>query len=224
MNVERVWMMNFSRKTVAAMVLAFLVLGSFQSELRAEDAKRIAVVNVSRVFNAFVRVKDVQEKMEKLFDADRKAIEQQGNDLKKWEDRLRVDPRDPKTNVDFFKEVQKFDLAKLELDMKFRKLAEEVEKKRKDEMKLVLNDIKAAIRSIGTAEHFDLVLRAPEFDDEFDPAKAAADKKDNPNEPQSAAELVRKFRENPVLFFSQGVDVTQKVLDKLNGDYKKTSP
>jgi len=216
--------MSFSRASLPVFsMLAVALCLSMAARAEAEDAKRIGVVNVSRVFGQYVKVKDVQQKMETLFDADRKAIEAQGNDLKKWEDRLKVDPRDPKTNVEFFKEIQKFDLAKLELDMKFRTLAEQVEKKRKDEMKGVLNDIKAAIRSVGTAEKFDLVLRAPEFDDEFDPAKAQPNQP-NQNEPQSAAELVRKFRENPVLFFSAGVDVTQKVIDKLNGDYKKTTP
>jgi len=197
-------------------VLACAILLA-QSGLRAEDVRRIGVVNVSRVFNSYAKVKDVQERMEKLFDADRKGIEKDGTDLKKWEDRLKVDPRDPKTNLEFFQEIQKFDLAKLQLDLRFRKLAEEVEKRRKDEMKAVLNDIKAAIRAVGTAEKFDLVLRAPEFDDEFDPKRAAGE--ENKNEPQSAAELVRKFRENPVLYFSQGVDVTQKVVDKLNADF-----
>ena len=65
-----------------------------------------------------------------------------------------------------------------------------------------------------------MVLRAPEFDEEFDPSKKGEEAK---NEPQSAAELVRKFRENPVLFFSQGVEVTQKVIDKLNTDYRTTT-
>jgi Skp family chaperone for outer membrane proteins len=210
-----------SRGVVVTLVVSCLAL-SFGSVARAEDAKRIAVVNVSRVFSAYQKVKDVQDKMEKLFSTERNAIEKDGVELKKYEDKLRLDPRDPKTSVDFFKEVQRFELAKLELDMRFRKLAEDVEKKRKDEMKDVLNKIKMTIRNVGTAENYDLVLRAPEFDDEFDPNKTKEEKEKA--EPQSAAELVRKFRENPVLYFSQGVDVTQKVIDKLNEDYKKATP
>ncbi len=186
----------------------------------AEDAKRIAVVNVSRVFTAYVKVKDVQEKMEKLFDADKKSIEKEGKELRNWEDRLKVDPRE-KTNVDFFKEVQKFELAKLELEVRFRALAMKVEEKRKDEMKEVLNQIKGAIRAVGSAEKYDLILRAPEFEDEFDPNKKEVENKE---EAKSAAELVRKFRENPVMYFSQGVDVTDKVIGKLNDDYKAAAP
>ena len=208
------------RRGFVALFLGLVAL-NFVPVAHAEDAKRIGVVNVSRVFNAYQKVKDVQEKMEALFNAERSAIEKDGIQLKSWEDKLKLDPRDPKTNMDFFREIQKFDLAKLELDLRFRKLAEEVEKKRKEEMKGVLKDIKAAIAGVGTGDRYDLVLRAPEFDDDFDPNKSPAD---NKNEPQSAAELVRKFRENPVLYFSQGVDVTQKVIDTLNTDYKKAGP
>ena len=41
---------------------------------------------------------------------------------------------------------------------------------------------------------------------------------------RAAAELVLKFRENPVLYFATGVDITQKVIEKLNENYKKTAP
>jgi Skp family chaperone for outer membrane proteins len=169
-------------------------------------------------------VKDVQEKMEKLFESQRNNIQKDGLDLKKWQDRLSVDPRDPKTNIEMFQEIQRFELTKMQLDIRFQNLAKDVEIKRKEEMKQVLNDIKAAIRNVGTAEKFDLVLRAPEFDDEFDPNKAADKDKKEQEEAQSAAELVRKFRENPVMYFSQGVDVTQKVIDRLNIDYKAAAP
>lgn len=205
---------------VVAIVIGTVALST---DTRAAEERRIGVVNVSRVFNSFQKVKDVQEKMEKLFETQRNNIQKDGLDLKKWQDRLSVDPRDPKTNIEMFQEIQRFELTKMQLDIRFQNLAKDVEKQRKEEMKTVLNDIKAAIRNVGVAEKFDLVLRAPEFDDEFDPNKAAEKKKEE-DESQSAAELVRKFRENPVMYFSQGVDVTQKVVDRLNNDYKATAP
>ncbi|MFH0937667.1 MAG: OmpH family outer membrane protein [Planctomycetota bacterium] len=190
---------------------------TFSGVASAEDAKRIAVVNVSRVFDAYVKVKDIEDKMKKLFEPEKKKLDEEDRDLKRREDALRVDGRDPKTNLEFFKEIQTFELAKMQLESKSRDLIKRVEERRKNEMKAVLNDIKTAIRGVGVAEKFDLVLRAPEFEEVFDPAKAgaAAD-----NEAHTAAELVRKFRENPVLYFSQGVDVTDKVLARLNDDYK----
>ena len=213
--------MNCGRGFMAVLVL--LVCGAMlaSSPVKAEDSKRIAVVNVSRVFAAYQRVKDVQQKMESLFEPDRKAIEKENADLKKQEDIIRLNPSDPKKDINFFKQIQQFELKKAELEMKFQELYVRVEDKRKEEMKKVLNEIKAAIRTVGTNEKFDLILRAPEFDDEFDAdkGKGGDEKKD---EPKSAADLVRRFRENPVMFFSQGVEVTDKVISKLNDDYKNT--
>ncbi len=211
--------MNFGRGFMAVLVLFVAGLMLVPSAVKAEDSKRIAVVNVSRVFAAYQRVKDVQQKMESLFEPDRKVIEKENADLKKQEDIIRLNPSDPKKDINFFKQIQQFELHKAELEMKFQELYVRVEEKRKEEMKKVLNEIKAAIRTVGTAEKFDLILRAPEFDDEFDAEKKGEEKKD---EPKSAADLVRRFRENPVMYFSQGVEVTDKVISKLNDDYKNT--
>jgi Skp family chaperone for outer membrane proteins len=213
--------MNRGRSSIIGAVLILCsALLLVPNTVRAEEtSKRIAVVNVSRVFAAYQRVKDVQTKMESLFEPDRKGIEKESADLKKQEDIIRLNPSDPKKDINFFKQIQQFELRKAELDVKFQDLYQRVEDRRKDEMKKVLNEIKAAIRFVGTAEKFDLILRAPEFDDEFDDKKTAEEKKD---EPKSAADLVRRFRENPVMYFSQGVEVTDKVITKLNDDYKNT--
>ena len=211
--------MNCGRGLMAVLVLFVSGLMIAPAAVKAEDSKRIAVVNVSRVFAAYQRVKDVQQKMESLFEPDRKVIEKENAELKKQEDIIRLNPSDPKKDINFFKQIQQFELRKAELEMKFQELYVRVEEKRKEEMKKVLNEIKAAIRTVGTAEKFDLILRAPEFDDEFDAEKKGEEKKD---EPKSAADLVRRFRENPVMFFSQGVEVTDKVISKLNDDYKNT--
>ena len=199
-------------------ILAAMALGALPARGADEGAKRIAVVNVSRVFNAYQRVQDVQKKMESLFEPDRKAIEKEAAELKKQEDYLRLNPKDPAKDIDFFKQVQTFELHKKEVDLKFQDLYQRVEDKRRDEMKKVLNEIKGAIRYVGGQEHYDLIMRAPEFDDEFDEKKSPDDVKKE--EAKSAADLVRRFRENPVMYFSQGVEVTDKVIAKLNDDYK----
>ena len=201
-------------------ILAAMALGVLPARGADEGAKRIAVVNVSRVFNAYQRVQDVQKKMESLFEPDRKAIEKEAAELKKQEDYLRLNPKNPDKDIDFFKQVQAFELHKKEVDLKFQELYQRVEDKRREEMKKVLNEIKGAIRYVGSQERYDLIMRAPEFDDEFDEKKAADDTKKD--EAKSAADLVRRFRENPVMYFSQGVEVTDKVIAKLNDDYKGT--
>src|SRR5205807_1476661 len=115
---------------------------------------------------------------------------------------------------------QHFELHKMEVDLKFQELYQRVEDKRRDEMKKVLNEIKSAIRFVGTQEKFDLIMRAPEFDDEFDEKKSDDPTKKKEDESKTAGDLVRRFRENPVMYFSQGVEVTDKVIGKLNEDYK----
>jgi Skp family chaperone for outer membrane proteins len=209
------------RFSVGVVVLCGMLAMSAMPRAQAEDAKRIGVVNVSQIFAAYTKVKDVQDALVNLFDADRKAIEAKGKELKKLEERIRLDPRDPKRDIPFFKEFQAFELQKMQLENDYQELARRVEEERTKKMKDVLNKIKAAIRAVGTAEKFDLILRAPEFEDEFDP-NAKGEKKED--ESRSAAELVRKFRENPVMYFSQGVDVTGKVITKLNDDYKAEAP
>ena len=146
--------MNCGRGLMAVLVLFVSGLMIAPAAVKAEDSKRIAVVNVSRVFAAYQRVKDVQQKMESLFEPDRKVIEKENAELKKQEDIIRLNPSDPKKDINFFKQIQQFELRKAELEMKFQELYVRVEEKRKEEMKKVLNEIKAAIRTVGTnVEH-----------------------------------------------------------------------
>jgi len=206
---------------VAAVVLAAFVAGPFAAGARAEDEKRIAVVNVSQVFKAYLKVKDVQDKMEKLFNPEQEKLKSDERELKVYEDKLKIDPR-PQEDPGLFKEMQTFQAQKFDLERRYKKLVTDVEEKRKDEMKGVLNDIKAAIRAIGAKEKFQLILRAPEFDEDFDPNAKTETKPED--QPKSAAELVRKFRENPVMYFANEVDVTAKIIIKLNDDYKNAAP
>ncbi|MGD0092083.1 MAG: OmpH family outer membrane protein [Planctomycetota bacterium] len=205
-----------------------LGLGTLSGQARAEDAtKRLAVVNVARVFKAYQKVEEVQERMRKAFEAELKALEKDGQELKKKQVDIETSTRNPQKDLAFFKEVQAFELAKRELENRYQNQYQRVEELKKSEMKEVLKDIKNAIRSVAAAEKCDLVLRAPEFENEFDPTKTTTDKdKDEKarDEAQTADELVRKFRENPVLFFATGVDITQKVIEKLNENYKGAAP
>jgi Skp family chaperone for outer membrane proteins len=211
---------GYSRTFLAALLCAVIGFGT-AAQVRAEgaddgSARRIAVVNIARVFNACQKVKDVQDKLVKLFDGERKAMEKDDKTLKDWEDKVKMDPRDPKTNIEFFKEIQRLELARMDFNERMRKLGNEMEDRRKTEMKEVLNLIKTSIRSVGNAEKYDLILRAPEFDEMFERNPAQPDQDAN----ISSAELVRRFRENPVMYYSQGVDITEKVITKVNEEYK----
>jgi Skp family chaperone for outer membrane proteins len=183
----------------------------------AEPAKRIGVVSVSRVFKAYKKVADVQKQLEAEFDPRKRDLEGRGKKLKEWEAKLKLGGP-PGRNRDKVVEFQKFELEKFDLEKDFRKLAVDVEKKRMEEMKQVLREIRGAIRAVAQAGKYDLILRAPEYDDEGNPVTPTDDAKEK-NRPKSSSELVRRFRENPVLFYAPVVDLTQAVVTKLNGDY-----
>src|ERR1051326_7149533 len=110
--------MKFSRTVLGSICAALLLAGSARVT-RAEEAKRIAVVNVARVFNAYQKVQDVQKKMEQLFEADKTAIEKEGRDLKKKEDELRLNPNDPRKDMGLFKQIQEFELHKMQVQLKY---------------------------------------------------------------------------------------------------------
>ncbi len=191
----------------------------FVGAAKAED-KRIAVVNVSEVFSRYARVKDVQEVLQKEFKPKQDEMEADQRNLKKWKDRIETKSLevDPKKDKDLFADQLKLQQATFDFQNKYEDLLRQVEERRKNEMKSVLMEIRRAIATTGKQEKYELVLRAPEYDDVFDPAKAG--EKDKNDEATSAAELVRRFRDNPVLFFASNVNITNQVVEMLNADYK----
>lgn len=188
----------------------------------ADAAKRIGVVSVSRVFKAYKKVADVQKTLEAEFDPRKRDLEERGKKLKEWESNIKL-KGPPGANRERVVEIQKFELQKFDLEKDFRKLAMDVEKKRMGEMKQVLREIRGAIKAVALAGQYDLILRAPEYDEEGNPV-TPTEEADAKNKAKSSAELVRRFRENPVLYYSSGVDVTQTVIAKLNKDYAATKP
>jgi outer membrane protein len=213
-------MSEVRKHAMAWMVLVAIVGTCFAGSARAEE-KRIAVVNVSDVFGRYARVKDVQEKLTKEFEPKQQAMQATERKLKNWKEKIEADSalyENPKKEPKLFAEQLKLQQAAFDFQIEYEELLKSVEERRKNEMKAVLGEIRRAISSIGKSEKFDLVLRAPEYDDVFDPIKAGDTAK--PDEGVSAAELVRRFRDNPVLYFASGVNITEKVLDQLNTDYK----
>ncbi|MEI6233799.1 MAG: OmpH family outer membrane protein [Planctomycetota bacterium] len=205
---------------MALLVAVMVTVSSLTSTVRAEE-KRIAVVNVSTVFGRYTRVTDIQEGLRKEFETRQKSIEVKERQLKQWKEKMDGDAallENPKKDKKLFEEQIKFQQAAFDFQNEYEDLLKMVEERRKNEMKIVLAEIRKAISTIGKMEKYDLVLRAPEYDGEFDEIKAgAADKKE---EAVSAAELVRRFRDNPVLYFASGVNITENVVVMLNSDYK----
>jgi Skp family chaperone for outer membrane proteins len=213
---------------MAVLMTAVFMVGGIGSA--AEGAKRIGVVNVSRVFQASQKVQQIQNRLKEQFEGKRNELEKKQNELKQDMMNVRaLQERMQDGNADeerkLFTRVQDIQGREFELKIQIREVGKDVERVRMEEMKQVLKEIRAAIRDVGAAEKFDLIMRAPEYDDEGLPAVAAgtagAEEDAEGRAPKTAAELVRRFRENPVLYFEKGVDITDMVIAKLNAEFEK---
>lgn len=217
--------MHVNRVTGILLAMTFCVIGTVSA---AEGAKRIGVVNVSRVFQASQKVQQIQKRLQDQFEGKRLELEKKQKELQ--DDMMKVEARKNQLtpgNVEeernLFTRVQDLQAREFDLKLQIREVGKDVERVRMEEMKQVLKEIRAAIREVGVAEKFDLILRAPEYDDEGLPAVAGGEEEDaDARSPKTATELVRRFRENPVLYFASGVDITEPVITKLNADFAKT--
>jgi Skp family chaperone for outer membrane proteins len=192
----------------AAAGLALTAACLWAPRAAVSEELRIGVVDVSRVFKSYARVKDVSERMQKLYGDKEKALVDRRKRLKEWEGRLKLDTRG-KDDPDFFEEFQKLERERFLLERDYKKLADEVEDRKTGEMRQVLNDIRNAIAAAAKEARLHVVLKALEFES------------DEQEQPRTAEGLVRQFRSNSVLYHSPSVDITKQVIDLLNAGYKE---
>lgn len=182
----------------------------------AAEEKRIAVVNIANVFNNYAKIKDIQDNLKRDFETPQKGLEDEERLIVMAKTKLENDPAD-QNDPKLFRAKLDLEQRKFDFQTKMKELLGKIEERRMKEMKSVLEEIKLAISQVGRIKKYDLVLRAPEFDDfDANPAKPA----DKENRAKNSRELVERFRENPVLYFGEGVDITGEVTDILNANYK----
>lgn len=184
--------------------------------LPAAEEKKIAVVNIANVFNNYAKIKDIQEKLKADFETPQKGLEEEERTIRTLVVKIgneQTEEGDPKT----FRAKLDLEQRKFDYQTRMKELLGKIEERRKKEMKSVLEEIKIAISQVGRIKKYDLILRAPEFED-FDANPAS--KQDEKDKARTARELVERFRENPVLYFGENVDITSEVTDILNANYK----
>lgn len=207
---------NIARLALVAGIAGLLCAQAPAARAGEDGAKRIAVVNVASVFGAYKKVKDIEAKLRAQYEPNKKDLEVRRDKLKEMEFKIANEIPNGPTNKQQLITVQDYQRAKFELEYDFNELAKKVEKNRMEQMRQVLKDIRSAISEVGKDLNYDMILRAPEYDEEW---KRKDDVENEDPGAASASELVRRFRENPVLYFSSGVDVTDKVIAKLNAGY-----
>jgi len=196
-----------------------------------EEGQRLALVNVSFVFEKYDKVADVSRAIDASHKAQKEELEQSAKDLLKRNRELEAMYNQAQTEEDVFDKVQKLRKDQFRYERELARLNAEIQGEYTKQMREVLSDIRVAVRTIAEQGRFDLVLRSPDSDNP--PVSApTAENPANPAtadsrpylatvEPATTAELVERFNRNPVLFGTKTVDITQDVLRKVNEDYQR---
>lgn len=225
----------------AVLVAGVMVLGAMNTH--AEEPfpaeVKVAVVDVSQVFLKYKRVPDVQRQVDAEFEPKRKSLEKEGQDLNETE--KQINELRQRANEDrLFNVTQSFQKRLFEFRKAKGQLEYDIVIRMRQEMKSVLNEIRAAIRKEAEKGGYHLVIRAP---DPHDPAEDPSAKppenvtvdeleKMDPKKrqeleikqilaPQSTADLLIRSRRNPVVYGALTIDITSGVLKQLNDDYAK---
>jgi len=217
----------------AAWTLACVGWALACGRLAGTENTNLAVVNVSKVFGNYKKVYDVQADVSGFFGPREKELESQFKKYKDLAEKIRQmrDQLDG-ANETLFDKVQELQKEEFLLRKAKQKLDEDKAKRMAEEMRNVLNEIRAAIRAVAELRNIQMVLRSPDTDDPLDDLAAPEPGKDaNPNEekvraitkPRTTYELVNRVRRNPVLFGAKTVDITDDVLKTLNDDYADRS-
>jgi len=197
----------------------------------ASAPPRMAVVNVSFVFEKYAKVAEVQRAIDESFRARKTELQQRGEELGKRNRELEQLYGDAKTTEAVFDAVQRLRHDQFTFEHDAEQLSREMQELYSKEMREVLSDIRYAIKKVAEDRHFDLVLRSPDADDPAvsapDPTKPLdpklLDKKTYLEviEPKTVVEVLERFHRNPVLYGKEASDITQEVLDHLNAEHMK---
>ena len=225
-------MVKLSVLVRASMFCTLLLLAAARlpaSEAGARGPQRLAVVNVSFIFENYIKVPDLQRKIDETHKGEENELQQQFKALAQRNKDLEQFASDQSEST--FDKIQQLRKDQFLFERARRRYDEKIQDEYTKGMKDILTDIRVAIRIIADRDQFDLILRSPDADD---PNVTEGDKNgpQNPaagdnktflemNAPQSVAELTERFNRNPVLYGAKPADITKDVLSKLNDEYLK---
>ena len=199
-----------------------------------EHPQKLALVNVSLVFEKYDKVPDVQRAIDSKHQAQKDELQKRAQELLERNRELESMYNQAQTEESVFDKVQKLRKDQFHYERELARLNAEIQNEYARRMREVLSDIRVAVRAIAEQGRFDLVLRSP---DTRQPGGVRNPRRTIPQirpradsrtylslvAPQTTAELVERFNRNPVLFGAKTVDITQEVLKKLNEDYRRRS-
>jgi Skp family chaperone for outer membrane proteins len=217
---------------LAAVLVVLSIAGAWLQAGEARPEQKLAVVNVSFIFEKYSKVPDIQRTIDAKFKPSLDELKAREKSLSEKNKELEKFATDASASEDVFDKIQRLRKEMYIFERDQRVYNDNIAQAYTREMRNVLTDIRSVIRNVAQAGKYDLVLRSPDADDPdvvesntSGPKNPAAN--DNKTTlqliaPQSVEELVERFNRNPVLFGAKTTDITQDVLAKLNEEYART--
>ena len=203
----------------------------------AEDAPQksaLAVVDVSEVFLNYRKVLEVNKQMEVDFEPRKKALVQERLLIKKAGEMLQSRKSQDGGKSEFlFDQEQHFEKMLFQHAKKTRDMEQDMAQSMRKSMREVLNEIRAAINQAAKQRGITLVLRAADAPnmEVFDAKEQDTRPPDNDKpventlkeilKPRTMVDLIGRFKQNPVLYGADAVDITKDVLKVLNDQFEK---
>ena len=198
-----------SQKPLCTALVCVLLAAVCARRARAEDDQKLAVVNVSLVFEKYNKVADVQRKIDADTKDKKEELNKRAEDLSKRNKEVEQLYTQQNQSEPVFDMVQKLRKDQYKFERDLAALNMDIQKAYTKDMRDVLTDIRVAVRNIAEKGGFQIVLRSPDTDDPD--VKENADEAPNPaandnhtylevTSPRTVAQLVERFNRNPVLF------------------------
>jgi Skp family chaperone for outer membrane proteins len=103
------------------------------------------------------------------------------------------------------------------LEKKLYELGVESQEEELRLMRELVADIRRAVAAVAQSEGCSVVVQSDDLEQILDPKSGGPDKERGP---KTARELGAMVRQTPVLYVAPNADLTEKVLKKLNEDYR----
>jgi Skp family chaperone for outer membrane proteins len=194
------WMIG-AAAGLLVVVAAMVARNESQAQGIPVDVSKLAVVDMTRLFNECQQIKDLNDYLQKR-DEQLRAKRQSARDaVAQKEAELEAFARGSKEYLERFKQwVQlQIDYGTMVRLQQRQNLREQMHWTRK-----TYNEIVQAVQEVAKARNLALVL----YRDEMDLAT------------DNIQELERRLRGRKVIYAAEPLDITQEILDKINRDYK----
>jgi len=198
----------FSRRSLYALALSAAALLLPARPVAAQEAPKIATVNIAKVFNEMQETKDLKQKME----SDRTAIQNEG---KRRSDELEEAKKARQIfnegSEDFNKKNREVIQKAIELQTWQELIKADLARQQKSQMRNLFEKIEAATKEVADMKKLDLVIIEQKVELPTDPGQFD----------QMNIDQVRALINQRNLMYNNGkFDVTNEVLAKVDEKYK----